>query len=118
MLIFVMSQVNVGPREILGKHVKVFTSNGLEEFPLRTFSPAIPRCFFDEIGNTYLGDVNGIRLRSLNGLKASPHFMLHVFNGGQDGDFVAIEIRRSRQMKFVSKPYEICAALRELECGI
>lgn len=118
MLIYIMSQSLVDCHEIPNLSIKVFTSRGPELLPLKTFSLAKPRYFFDEVGGAYLGEVNSIRLRSLNGLKASPYFMLHVFNGGKDGDFVAIEMRRSKQMKFVSKPYEICAALRELDCGI
>lgn len=95
-----------------GKVIKIKLDD--EALPLFTFSDPTPRFAHDNCEDVYLYDVCGIRLRTLNGLKASPHFLAHRFNGGQSGDFVAIELRKAKIMTFISEPHEIVAALREL----
>jgi len=94
--------------------VQVQTNEGMEFLPLGTFSNQEPRYALDEMGYTYLHNVDSIPLRSLNGLQMSPHFISHRFNHWDLGDFVAIEIRNTVKMSFVTKPHEIIAATREL----
>ena len=81
--------------------------------PLATFMSPIPRFAQDNFGDVYLRSVNGIPLLSLM-FDQSQFFESHIFMGKME-KFLAISLRKRTDLRFISKPYEIIAAIRELD---
>ncbi len=96
-----------------GKLIQVNVSyTGELILPLATISSPIPRYARDDFNGIYLHNVNGLPLLSL-GFDMSPYFESHKFRWEPD-NFLAISLRKRKDLYFISQPHEITAAIREL----